>query len=380
MADALRDFEVFMKAKNQNPGAMNQDLPPQPMLERAFHGRIFSAPDQDKCLDSVQLNRLEASFRDWAKASARPAMRQARQRILLIFLLIRYTGAKLSEVLGLDPSRDIDFEHRSIRFGRPASDRHLRKVQISGALCEEIQATIADPAFQPARQSLLKVDPGFVRRKFYERAEACGLAKQLGAPEMLRKSRAVELMQGNMPLPAVQMLLGHSTPNLTSAYVTFSEDDIQQAAKLFLEKESARKTSARNSFFGKIQAIQKGDIQSRVELLTIGGQRITTLITNDSLLRLGLKAGKWITAEVKAPWVFLQKSDREPECSAENRFPAVVERVLGGEINTEYVVRMADGTRICSVVTSDSGRRLDLRPGDAVWVLFNCFSVVLLAD
>jgi molybdate transport system regulatory protein len=82
-------------------------------------------------------------------------------------------------------------------------------------------------ASQKALKNMLKVDPGFVRRKFYERAEACGIAKQLGAPEILRKSRAVELMQKNMPLPAVQMLLGHSTPNLTSSYLSYSEDDIQ---------------------------------------------------------------------------------------------------------------------------------------------------------
>jgi len=382
IADAKMVIEVFMKAKNQRPENKKQISRPVPMQERAFHGRIFSAPDQDQCLDTLQLNRLEQSFRDWAEATLRPAVRLARRRILLIFLLIRYTGAKLSEVLGLDPFQDIDFEHQWVRFGRmgPEAARPLRKVQISQTLCAEIQATIADPVFKPVRQNLLGLDPGFVRRKFYERAEACGIIKQLGAPEMLRKSRAVELMQGNMPLPAVQMLLGHSTPNLTSAYVSFSEDEIQQATKFFLEKESARKTSARNSFFGKIQTIQKGDIQTRVELLTIGGQRVATVITNDSLLRLGLKAGKLITAEVKAPWVFLQKSDQEPQSSAENRFPAIVERVLAGEINTEFVVRIADGTQICSVVTSESGRRLGLKPGDAVWVLFSCFSVVLLAD
>jgi len=132
-------------------------------------------------------------------------------------------------------------------------------------------------------------------------------------------------LEGNVELLSmVQMVLGHSTPSLTSSYVSFSEDDIQQAAKFFMEKESARKTSARNSFFGKIEKIRQGDIQTRVELLTIGGHRVTTVITNDSLLRQGLKEGKLIAAEVKAPWVMLQKKDDEPECSAENRFSGIV--------------------------------------------------------
>lgn len=371
-----------MEKKEKRPGRKKEISRAQMTLERGFHGRIFAAADQDKCLDSIQLGRLEQSFRKWAEASARPGVCMARRRILLIFLLIRYTGAKLSEVLGLDPFQDIDFKEQWIQFGRMASgvDRPLRKVQIATTLCTEIQPIISDPAFAPAWQNLLKVDPGFVRRKFYERAVVCGIPKHLGAPEMLRKSRAVELMQGNMPLPAVQVLLGHSTPNLTSSYVSFSEADLKQATKFFLEKESARKTSARNSFFGKIQAIQKGDIQSRVELLTLNGQRVATVITNDSLKRLGLKAGKLITAEVKAPLVFLQKGDSVPECSAENRFAGIVERVKAGEINTEYVVRIADGTEICSIVSSESSRYLALKPGDAVWVMFNCFSVVLLTD
>jgi molybdate transport system regulatory protein len=352
------------------------------MTGQSYHGRIYSAPDHDKCLDSVQLYRLEQSFRDWTQASSRSDVRASRQRILLIFLLIRFTGAKLNEVLMLDLSQDIDFDEKSVSFGRMVeqSRRSQRKVQLSETLCNEIQDIIAAPFFKEEIQNMLRVDPGFVRRKFYERAEACGIAKQLGAPEILRKSRAVELMQSNMPLPAVQMLLGHSTPNLTSSYVSFSEDDIQQVTKLFMEKESTRKTSARNTFFGKIQSIRKGDIQARIELATIGGYRITTIITNDSLQRLGLKEGKLITAEVKAPWVMLLKSGNENACSADNMLNGIVERITRGEINTEYLVRISDGTVVCSIVTSESSRNIALVEGNEAWVLFNGFSVVLLSE
>jgi molybdate transport system regulatory protein len=64
--------------------------------------------------------------------------------------------------------------------------------------------------------------------KFYERAAACGFPKELGGPDAIRKSRAVELMQNNLPLPVVQRILGHSTPNLTASFVSFSDDDIRQ--------------------------------------------------------------------------------------------------------------------------------------------------------
>ena len=298
-------------------------------------------------------------------------------------MVFRYTGAKLSEVLGLDPVRDIDFDGQFVRYGRipEASGRPGRKVQLSETLCREIQTLLGDSGRAATGwHNKLNVDPGFVRRKFYERAQACGIDKQLGAPELLRKSRGVELMQNNLPLPAVQKILGHSTPNLTSSYVSFSEDDIQRVTKFFMEKESTRKTSARNSFFGKIRTIQQGDIQTRVELMTIGGQRITTVITNESAQRLGLKAGKLITAEVKAPWVILQKALHAPECSADNIFDGTIEKIIVGKINSEYMVRISDGTGICSIVTSESCRHLGLEVGDKVWVLFNGFAVVLLTE
>jgi molybdate transport system regulatory protein len=76
----------------------------------------------------------------------------------------------------------------------------------------------------------------------------------------------------------------------------------------------------------------------------------------------------------------LQKKDTEPECSAENLFNGIVERIKRGEINSEYVVRISDGTRICSMVTSESSRRLAIGEGDKVWVLFNSSSVVLLSE
>lgn len=350
------------------------------MSGSANHGRIVSGPDENRCLDTIQLNRMEAAFREWADRPGRADIRFSRQRILIVFLLIRYTGAKLNEVLALNPFQDIDPARPAVFFRGDAADTesNAREVQISSTLAQGIQEVLKD--FQQNSPNLLHVDPGFVRRKFYERAQACGFPKRLAGPEMIRKARAVELMQGNMPLPAVQRMLGHSTPNLTSSYVSFSEDEIQQVARLFMERESMQKTSARNSFLGKIINIQRGDIQARVVLATIEGHCVTAIITNDSVERLGLKQGRLVTAEVKAPWVILHGGDREPECSAENRFKGVLTRIARGKINAECVVRISDTMELCAVVSTEAIKSLKLNKGGAIWVLFTCFSVVLHVD
>lgn len=339
-------------------------------------------PKEAHCLDTVKLNQMEQAFRTWAEGSLRADVRLSRKRILLIFLLIRYTGAKLNEVLALDPFHDIDFKRCEVLFGKSETknSRLLRKVQIPDAISEELKIALNDPSFKKYLDNLFKVDPGHVRRKFYERALDCGFSPSIGSPEIIRKSRAVELIQSNMPLPVVQRILGHSTLNVTASYVAFSDNDIQQVAKYFIEKESTRKTSARNSFFGKIQSIRKGDIQSKVEMITISGDRVTTVITNDSLSRLGLKAGSLITAEIKAPWVILQKSDKEPESTAENRFFGTIKRISRGKITTEYVVRISDGTELCSIVTTENALKMGFQENDQVWVLFNSYSVVLHTD
>jgi molybdate transport system regulatory protein len=368
------------KNRQTKPSTPNRQSAMTP--ENARQARIVAITSEGQCLDPVQLNRLEQSFRAWAEGAARSDIRLSRKRILLIFLLIRYTGAKLNEVLALDPFQDIDTQENLVVFGKPeaTSDRPPRQVRIPEALSREIQAALDDVAFKTSLDNLFNVDPAHVRRKFYERSVASGFPKELGGPDAIRKARAVELIQNNMPLPVVQKILGHSTPNLTTSYVSFSNDDLRKVEKYFLEKESHRKTSARNAFFGKISAIQQGDIQTKVELVTIGGYGVTTVITNDSLIRLGLKVGMLITAEVKAPWVVLQKGEMEPECSPENRFQGTVKRIIRGKITTEYVVRIADGTELCAVVTSDINRRLALHENDRVWAIFNGFSVVLHLD
>ncbi len=170
-------------------------------------GRSFvpSSPGAERCLDSGQLARIELAFDSWVHSARGPAVRFSRERVRLIFLLIRHTGARLSEVLYLDPLTDVDTRRRTVTFckGTPSSRRTCRDVQLPDEAAAEIQALLASLALRPAKGTLLMLDPAHVRRKFYERAEAAGLPRELGAPEVIRRSRAVELMQGRIGFHSV---------------------------------------------------------------------------------------------------------------------------------------------------------------------------------
>ena len=346
--------------------------PPQPPL-----GGLVAAPDDDTCLDAVQLDRLEQSFRQWAAAAGRADVALSRRRILFIFLLIRSTGAKLHEILGLDPGTALDPAGRRLTLGEGES---RRQVPLPEPLAEELATALVDPAFGNASGRTFAVDPAFVRRKFYERAESCGFPRRLGGPECIRRARAVELMQTSMPLPAVQRLLGHASPNPTSAYVSFAPDELERVTDYFLAREAERKTSARNRFFGKVTTVERGDIQSLVRLVTPAGHALTAVITNDSVDRLGLTAGRLLTAEVKAPWVVLERTDGQPASSAENQFHGTITGIRRGRVSSEIAVRIDEGTELCAIVSTGGWRQLGLKEHDPVRVLFNCFAVILHAD
>ena len=333
------------------------------------------------CLDSSQLAILEEEFRSWASKTGNRERQISRQRILLIFLMIRYTGAKLNEVLALNLRTDIDCSNRCITFPvlEGKTSESIRNVQISESFCAGIH-DILEVLMAAGGADRLGVDPAFVRRKFYEQAESCGFNKQLGGPEMIRKARALELLQGNMPLPAVQVMLGHSSPSLTASHVSFSKNSMRKVVRKYLERESVRKTSARNSFTGRVSALDLGDIQAMVTLAVSEQISLVTIITLASLRHLGLEVGSLLTAEVKAPWILIAQGKDRPQCSAENCFSGTVVGITRGKITTEYVLQIAENIQLCAILANAQHPGLSFSPGDLVWAMFSCHAVVLHVD
>jgi len=83
---------------------------------------------EPRSLDEAQVARLEKSFRSWMETSRRRADYTSRRRLWLIFLLLRSTGARLGEVLGLDPTRDLllDGERPTAHFGGNAQSLFIK--------------------------------------------------------------------------------------------------------------------------------------------------------------------------------------------------------------------------------------------------------------
>jgi molybdate transport system regulatory protein len=345
-----------------------------PMNERPSSGILFEVAENVRVLDTSQLESLEQAFRSWIAATSSRSFRFSRKRVLLVFLLIRYGGIKLGEALGLDEVGDVDLGQGQLHLHKRSTGTD-RVLPLPAKVVDEFAAVLSDEHYPKHRGRLLSMDQGYVRRKFYELAVGCGLSKEMGSPEAIRKSRGVELLRGGMPLPVVQKVLGHSTPALAAEYLDIDEQEVRRTVRHFLTRETAR-TSARNSFYGKVTGIEKGDIQSMVTLRSIGGHEVSSVITNSSLERLGLREGAHATALIKAPWVLVNRRE-EGAAGQVNSYQGTVESIERGKLASEFIVRLDDGTEVCAVITEQSRARLALQIGDTAWVSFSEFAAII---
>lgn len=63
-------------------------------------------------LTEDELNKLTSIFQQWFEEKRSIV----RARYWLVFLFLRYTGARISEVLNINETRDIDFRNSTVRL------------------------------------------------------------------------------------------------------------------------------------------------------------------------------------------------------------------------------------------------------------------------
>lgn len=266
----------------------------------------FEVPDDVRYLTAEQLERLTSSFRGWYEAASTATQRRARGRLWLAFLLFRFGALRLGEVLGIDDEADVDRVHAHLHVRGVQS----RDVPLPEPVMAEVLRVLDDPMMFSLRGQVLRLDPGYLRRRFYERSGDCDLPRDHLSPRVLRHSRAIELLRGGVPLKVVQQVLGHQSVSLAGNLLRFSEDDARRILRNYLRKESRVRTSARNAFTGRVVSVRRSGFLVEVETLTPSGLRVVSIITEESRHSLDIAPGAFVTATVKAPWVMLAPAER----------------------------------------------------------------------
>ena len=135
--------------------------------------------------------------------------------------------------------------------------------------------------------------------------------------------------------------------------------------------------SARNLFKGKVTAIKGGPINAEVEITTPGGDTIVAMLTEASVLALGLTPGIDDVALVKTPWVMLLSGTPEYRFSARNQLKGVVSDIARGAVNCQVKVTLAGGAFVSALITNEAVTELALTEVVPVIALFKASHVLV---
>ncbi len=336
--------------------------------------KFFDVPDNIKHLDTKMLDSLESAYRLWRDEAGRADHLRSRTRVFCLFLILRHTGARLGEILKMDERKSINFGRATVTLG---TEKFSREVPLPQNVCRELKALIEGPMGMGLEGKIFHLDPGYVRRIFYDRAEACNLPRPLGAPSVLRRSRAVELLRNGVPLGVVRKVLGQSSADLSAVYQEWSEGDVQNIVRRMALEESSLKSSARNTFIGHVAQIRRDGILADVEFETAEGLLISSVITLESLYKLDLEVGVPVSATIKAPLVSVRPVAEGCTSSTRNCVVATVTEIKKTEILAEVSGETAAGTRLCALVASWSIEEDGMSVGDKIEFCFKALSIVL---
>ena len=139
------------------------------------------------------------------------------------------------------------------------------------------------------------------------------------------------------------------------------------------------RTSARNQFRGKVDAVRKGAVNSDVILDLGDGLKVCANITNEAVEELGLKPGRQAVALIKSSFVLLTP-DENVRISARNRWRGAVLEVIPGAVNGEVKLQLPGGRVLTAIVTIDALNELQLAQGSACTALVKSSHVLIAVN
>lgn len=137
------------------------------------------------------------------------------------------------------------------------------------------------------------------------------------------------------------------------------------------------KISGRNVWVGQVIDIEQGVVNSVVNIRLKGGDKISSMITDNSVQRLELSPGKEVLAIVKASCVLLGMDIDPDQISARNILTGTIANILSGAVNDEVTLDLPGGSTVTSIITSSSVKRLEMMEGNSLSAVIKASDVLL---
>lgn len=155
------------------------------------------------------------------------------------------------------------------------------------------------------------------------------------------------------------------------AFDVLQDDNLPLDSLLAAIARFSLQTSARNQFFGTVQARSLDAVQQHLcVLLADGKTAVNILLTQQSAERLGLNEGKEVLVLIKAPWIAVyDTAATRPQ--SDNELNGTVSHLEAGQESSEVLIALASGETLCATVPNLQVEQQKLRVGMAVTACFN---------
>jgi len=185
-------------------------------------------------LNEEQLNSLITKFQEFYDRAKGTKTTRIRGRYFLMFLFLRFIGARISEVAGIDDQVDVDYRSGDVTLAvlkrHSPHKKNMRKtVSVPLQAVNELARYLAQ--YPEMKGKAFTVNRSNFFKLFQKLSLDCGIPKTLAHPHVLRHTRALEMIRAGVPLTIVQQILGHSNLNTTAVYLQFSGQEAKAILK-----------------------------------------------------------------------------------------------------------------------------------------------------
>ncbi len=133
------------------------------------------------------------------------------------------TGVRVSEVINVKP-QDVEYKNNVVNI-RKAKGGRQRRVLLGDETLKMLSEYIYVQNI-PEDQPIFPIQRAWVFRLVKRYGSMIGVDIH---PHTLRHSFAIHLVRSGMDLRRLQLLLGHSSLNITQIYLQFKDDDLRKA-------------------------------------------------------------------------------------------------------------------------------------------------------
>jgi molybdate transport system regulatory protein len=137
------------------------------------------------------------------------------------------------------------------------------------------------------------------------------------------------------------------------------------------------RTSARNQFQGTVEVIRSGPVNSEITLAINDHDRLTAIITSESVEHLGLALGSDVYALIKTSFVILIPANENVVTSARNCLCGTVRELRHGSIDSEAIIELEGGKTLAAVITEESANAPEFQVGKPVCAIIKASHVIL---